>query len=110
MARMDRWTEVVDASGQTHLPLKQATRVETGVLAATACEGRVNLSERKRYRRGLNRFAWTRADTAALCLFLKLLFPTLTTSIFLSVLLLPPPPPCLFGLSPYAPVRERMDP
>lgn len=109
MARMDRWTEVVDASGQTHLPLKQATRVETGVLAATACEGRVNLSERKRYRRGLNRFAWTRADTAALCLFLKLLFPTLTTSIFLSVLL-PPPPPCLFGLSPYAPVRERMDP
>lgn len=39
----------------------------------------MNLSERKRYRRGLNRFAWTRA--AALCLFLKLL---LTTSIFLS--------------------------
>lgn len=38
-ARMDRWTEVVDASGQTHLPLKQATRVETVFLQQQPARG-----------------------------------------------------------------------
>lgn len=82
---MDRWTEVVDASGQTHLPLKQATRVET------VCSCSNNPA------RGV--WIWAKESdtvggwivsrgrvpyTAALCLFLKLLFQTLTTSIFLS--------------------------
>lgn len=46
-ARMDRWTEVVDASGQTHLPLKQATRVETVCSCSNSLRGACEFERKK---------------------------------------------------------------
>lgn len=69
------------------------------------CEGRVNLSERKRYRRGLNRFAWTRAVHRRFMSFPETSVPNVNDFYFsFSV----SPPFRLF--SPRAPVRGRMDP
>lgn len=44
---MDRWIEVVDASGQTHLPLKQATRVETVCSCSNSLRGACEFERKK---------------------------------------------------------------
>lgn len=63
----------------------------------------MNLSERKRYRRGLNRFAWTRA-ARTYRRFMS--FPETSVNDFYFSFSVSPPS----VLPPYAPVRERMDP